>query len=675
MFRPAPMMQFSALVLEREERTILGELGRLGVLHLTRNRAVSDTAQLAGRDHGAELARWHEVDARVSELQQVLDILPGTETPKPAATSLTQTEERLRAMAGVADGILRRRQGLLQKLSESTALGERLLAYRGLDMPLDPTGRFSFLHFVSGSLPVARLATLQQEVGVNVALLPLAEQQGRQPLIAMTIRQGQAALDSALREAGFQADTLPVVPGATADTLAESNQRAHAAWSVELAAVQAELQACAVAFAPELAALAQRAQLERCLLEADQHFLRTAVAVLISGWVPTDAASTLERRLRQITGGRCVITLAAAPKLAPETIPVLLRHPWWLRPFAALVRAYGLPNYAELEPTLFVALSYLLMFGVMFGDVGHGAVLALGGLIALRTGRTGMARDLGWLVLFAGISASGFGWVYGSCFGLERFKPYALWRDPLEGDPLALITTTLGIGVIMISLGLVLNIINCFRRGEVIAGILDKFGLVGGLFYWGALALILNRTAIEAHGLVNLAMMLLLGLPLVGWVLRGPLEFFLGRSASPRVAHHGSLMVAFAESLVGAFEAVLSYLANTISFVRLAAYAMSHAALLVAVFAMASALKGFSPGGDVLGVLVILLGNLGVLVLEAVIASVQALRLEYYEFFSKFYSGNGLAFAPFRLPGYEPVPAGLDFGVVGGNKLAAGPAA
>jgi len=97
------------------------------------------------------------------------------------------------------------------------------------------------------------------------------------------------------------------------------------------------------------------------------------------------------------------------------------------------------------------------------------------------------------------------------------------------------------------------------------------------------------------------------------------------------------------------FEALLSYFANTVSFVRLGAYAMSHAALLVAAFMIAADVKHFSPGGTLLSVLVIILGNLVALVLEGIVASVQALRLEYYEFFGKFFSGGGQPFKPFRL--------------------------
>jgi V/A-type H+/Na+-transporting ATPase subunit I len=100
---------------------------------------------------------------------------------------------------------------------------------------------------------------------------------------------------------------------------------------------------------------------------------------------------------------------------------------------------------------------------------------------------------------------------------------------------------------------------------------------------------------------------------------------------------------------VGAFEAILSYLANSISFVRLAAYAMSHAALLVAAFMLAAQVRGFSLGGGLWSVIIVILGNLIAIALEGIIASVQALRLEYYEFFGKFFSGNGQPFEPFRL--------------------------
>ena len=223
-----------------------------------------------------------------------------------------------------------------------------------------------------------------------------------------------------------------------------------------------------------------------------------------------------------------------------------------------LVAAYGLPKYQELEPTLFVAISYVLMFGMMFGDAGQGAVLAIGGLIVLLVGRTAKTRDVGLLLLFGGLSGVGFGIIYGSYFGLTQFKKYALWHDPLEGDPINLMFTGIGIGILMISLGLILNIINRFRCGDVIGGFLDKFGAVGALFYWGVLVLITKHAAIQSRGFVNLAVLLFLVLPIAAWVLKAPIEYALNRRAGHLIEPGGGLFAAITESVVGAFEAVLS---------------------------------------------------------------------------------------------------------------------
>jgi V/A-type H+-transporting ATPase subunit I len=314
-----------------------------------------------------------------------------------------------------------------------------------------------------------------------------------------------------------------------------------------------------------------------------------------------------------------------------------------------LVSTYGLPNYRELEPTLFVALSYLVMFGIMFGDAGHGFVLAMCGLVALFAGRSEKVRDVGFLLLFGGLSSIVSGVVYGSYFGIEALKKYALWHDPLEGDPMRLMYGAIGIGVVMISLGLILNIINRFRRGDTFGAILDKFGLIGLLFYWGALVLLINGEAIQSRGLMGISVIVFLIVPIVGWSLKQPMEHLLGRKAGEHGEAGGGLASALMESCVEAFEAVLGYLANTISFVRLAAYAMSHAALIFAAFMLAEVVRDVAFGGSLWSLLVIILGNLVAIILEGIIASVQALRLEYYEFFGKFFSGNGQPFEPFRL--------------------------
>ena len=648
MLKPVAMTRLSLVILERDERNVLRELGRAGVIQLTRTVAGPDTAPLAPRDRTAEVARWDRLSLRLGSLRQALALPPPSAAPiEPADISAGAAEETLRRMEQNSSAPLKRCGQLLERFGALTAIGDQLSGYRGLEIPLDRPDESSFLHFVTGSMPEENLGKMA--VGENVALLPLPGRNGRQLLVAMTTRQNRATLEHTLQQAGFQPETLPYAAGATTGSLAEQNQRELEQVTAELRQLKDVQQELAREFGPPLAGLEQLANRERRLVEAEQNFPRTETAILLTGWMPSAAISSWEQRFREITSGRCAIATAAAEKADEDQIPVLLHHPRLLRPFEMLVTAYGLPKYLELEPTTFVAISYLLMFGMMFGDVGHGALLALGGLAMLLAGRRVQTRDLGLLLLFGGCSSMIFGALFGSYFGLPQFKKFALWHDPLEGNPMGLMTGAVAFGIVMISLGLILNVLNHFRRGDVIGGFLDKFGVAGAVFYWGALVLAIKFATLQAHGLLRPLILLFLVLPVLGWILKEPVKHFLHRRTGHPVEADGGFFGSVMESLVGVFEALLSYFANTVSFVRLGAYAMSHAALLVAAYMIAADVKHFSPGGTLLSVLVIILGNLVALVLEGIVASVQALRLEYYEFFGKFFSGGGQPFKPFRL--------------------------
>ncbi len=630
MFNPLPMRRLQAVVLARDEREVLRSLGALGVLHLTRSAAGAALAEPA--DHREALARCDRLLARIHELAMAPAAGPSaTLTPDEAEEQVHHWETR------VTD-LRQRRQAAIQRRDTAAALDERMAPYQELELPLDQVGALEFLHFVTGSLPVGKLEALLAAVGDNVALLPLPVRNDRQPLVALTPRAGRPALETALRLAGFRAEQLSV-------PAAGGLEQARA----DVAQVEADWATLCAEAAPALAAAEQAVRRERSLLEAEQQFLRTAAAVLLTGWVPETESAAVESLVREKTGGRCAIAWRAAEALPEEQVPVLLRPPRLLQPFALLVEAFGLPQYREVEPTVFMALSYLLMFGMMFGDVGHGAVLALAGWLVWRTG-----RRAGLLLVFAGLASCGFGVLYGSYFGLTALKRYALWHDPLEGDPLDLMLLAVGFGAVLISLGQILNIVNRFRRGDIVSGLLDKCGVLGVVFYWGTLALVTKYAAFAAHGLVKWALVLFIAVPVAGWILKGPLAYRLRRRAG-QPPEAGGLGGALAESAVGAFEALFLYLANTISFVRLAGFAMSHAALLLAAFLLAAELQQAGGSGTFWGVLVIVAGNVVAIVLEGLVAAVQALRLEYYEFFGKFFSGDGLAFRPFRMDGAPDV--------------------
>jgi V/A-type H+/Na+-transporting ATPase subunit I len=643
------MMRLQAIVLAQNERAVLTGLGQLKAVHLTRMQSGPDTAPLAPIDCAGKLVQYDHVRARIQELRKSLEIPAMLKEPRSAETTLGLAEEKLYSLEQRSAALLKHRQHLIQRQKELAGISEQVSPYRGLEIPLSGLDEFSFLHFVTGSLPAENLERLGSQVGDNVALLPASQQKGQQSLFAVTTRQGWPALERTLQQTGFQYETLPVVQGVTVDRLSEETQREQEQLTTELERLNGRLQSMATEFALPLAEIEGFADREWRLLDASQKFPRTETTILITGWVPAGEVVEVEHRMGEITSGRYVLRTSYPQPSAEEEAPVLLKHSRLLRPFEMLVSTYGLPGYQELEPTLFVALSYMVMFGMMFGDAGHGMVLAVCGLVALLAGRSRNARDLGVLLLFGGASSIIFGVVYGSYFGIEAFKKYALWHDPLEGDPMQLMYIAIGMGIIMISLGLILNVINRFRRGDIIGGFLDKFGLVGLLFYWGTLFLLVNGSLIRSWGLMGTSVILFLVVPIVGWSLKEPIEHLLSHGTREDSEPGNGVVGALMESCVGAFEAVLSYLANTISFVRLAAYAMSHAALLFAAFMLAAQLREFPYGGSLWSLLVIILGNIIAIILEGVIASVQALRLEYYEFFGKFYSGTGQPFEPFRL--------------------------
>jgi V/A-type H+/Na+-transporting ATPase subunit I len=647
MFSAVPMVQLRVLILEQDAHRVLAEMGRFGTVQLVPAESGPDTGLLPARDRTEELSRCARIRVRAEEIRTAIGIRPSPDVRGTGKMTLETAEERLTVMERHVMGPSERLRRLGERQKELSQTRERLSPYQGIPVSLEED-RSPFLHFVTGSVSLDDFDRAHGSLGEKGILFPLRQKDGRQFFVGVSVRERMTELAGVLDELGFEEDHLPVVPDHTVDSLWKETDKEKGEVAAEAEALRADLNTRAREFGEEVDRIQAFVERQCRLLEATRTFSRTENTVLIAGWVPAGSVPVLEGRVREITAGSFIFETTCPDPSCATGAPVLLRHSRLLQPFVTLVSTYGLPGYRELEPTLFVALSYLLMFGAMFGDAGHGAILMAGGLSILVIAPKKM-RDFGILLLFAGSSSILFGIVYGSYFGIESLKGFALWHDPLEGDPIRLMFVTVGFGVVMISLGLMLNIINRFRRRDIMGCFLDKFGIMGLVFYWGILALLIDGPFFTSRGLVGLAVVLFLILPVMGWMAKGPIEYLAARGRGTMEQGADGLMGAMTESFVGAFEAILSYLANTMSFIRLAAYAMSHAALLAASFMLAAQVRDFPFGGGLWAVVVILLGNVVAIVLEGIIASVQALRLEYYEFFGKFFSGDGQPFRPFSL--------------------------
>jgi V/A-type H+-transporting ATPase subunit I len=651
------MQRLSAVVLERDQRAVLRGLGRMGVLHLAPGEPGPDTAPLPPADHAAELAQADGMLVRIDGLRLALSLSPrqgdAADIPEIA---LSEAEGALRPIEEKASELLGRQQDLKRRMAQAASMLRQVLPFQGLDVPFDQLGGSIFFHFAVGLMSPENLETLRGRVGPRTVLLPLAEYEGRLPLVAVTARQRKDELESQLREGGFEPITFRAAADATAATFAQECREEQEFLSSDFAETGRLLARLARDSDEALARLNRAVFVERKVLEAEQEFPRTRETVLVTGWAPAEAVPAVWQMLQEVTRGRYVLQAQDPTSAADAEVPILLRHPWILRPFEMLVTGYGLPTYRELEPTLFVAITYVVMFGMMFGDAGHGAVLALGGIGILLAAKAPKVRNVGPLLLLLGLSSVGFGIYYGSYFGVTTWHGEELGAYPLSRHMLiGLMGVALAVGVAVISLGLVLNMINRFRRGDVVGGLLDKFGVAGAVFYWGVLALAMKYAAVQEAGLLWLVLVAVVVLPLAAVALKEPLQFILARWAARGAAHghaaqEASLAEAVLGSLVDAFEMVIRLAANTLSFVRLAGYAISHAAILMATFVMVAQVQKAARGplGDCLQVLLIVLGNAVAIVLEGTVALVQAVRLEYYEFFGKFFSGSGRAFQPFR---------------------------
>lgn len=321
--------------------------------------------------------------------------------------------------------------------------------------------------------------------------------------------------------------------------------------------------------------------------------------------------------------------------------PTKLKNPKIFKPFEMYVKMYGLPDYHEIDPTVFVALTYSFIFGAMFGDFGQGLLLAIGGFWLYRAKKMNLAAIIGT----AGIFSAFFGLMFGSVFGFEDVIP-ALWLHPTEammlvpglGNINTVFVAAIVFGMFLILTTMIFHIINAVKNKDVENIWFDQ-NAVCGLVFYGTLTIsaVLLITGNKLPAAVLLIVMF--AVPLLLIMMKEPLTRLV-KKKSPAI--EGSKPMFFVQSFFELFEIMLSFLSNTLSFIRIGAFAVSHAAMMGVVLMLA----GAENGGNI-NWLIIILGNLFVCAMEGLIVGIQVLRLEYYEMFSRFYKGSGKEFQPF----------------------------
>ena len=344
------------------------------------------------------------------------------------------------------------------------------------------------------------------------------------------------------------------------------------------------------------------------IFSAETSLISESGRFVLEGWVPKKELGSLRKSLKYSS---------LKVENAGRDAPTLLRTPSVLKPFERLVTSFSYPGYNDINPTLPFAVTFLIIFGMMFGDVGHGLSLFVGGFLI-----RGKYRDLGKIISLSGISSTIFGFLYGSFFGFE-FKPILF--NPMR-DIDKLVAFSLATGIIVITIGFMLNAISLFKKRNIWDLISGEAGIVSFLIYWLTIAIAIKALVFKLS--VKVEMFVLLGLFLL-FVVVGYLRNREFLASAMDVINN------FVENIV-----------NTISFIRLGAFALAHAALLFAVFSIANSIKFVGSN-----YIIIVTGNIVIIVLEGLVVTIQTLRLNYYEFFKKFFKGNGRPFKAFMLEG------------------------
>ena len=369
--------------------------------------------------------------------------------------------------------------------------------------------------------------------------------------------------------------------------------------------------------------------------------LFSSKALFISGWMDEKDRERLLGILRGICGDRFIAVVS--DRRDPDA-PVRLMNSRLLKPFELLVKTMGVPANSEIDPTPLTAVTFVIMFGLMFGDLGQGLVIAIGGLILKRIAKKKRETEstldqAGGILIACGISAAISGILYGSIFSSEHLIPAFLFH-PIE-EIMSLFSLTILLGALFIAIGLGVNVMNNLMNGNYTEALLEKKGLAVFILYI-AIILLAVRYTVTGQGPARWVVGVFIAAPLVIFSLRGVLGPVLFKSHKPH-----SAVEYIIETCVEILEIGLSMIANTVSFIRVGAFALSHAGLSIVTYTLAGIVD---PAMTSVGAItIIIVGNIFIISFECLICLIQSMRLEYYEFFSKFFRGDGVDFAPFTL--------------------------
>ncbi len=668
MIFPEKMKKINMHVLKEDIDSVLKYLGRkLCIQLILSNKTVREISENE-ENIGSKLSEYKiKIERLTSFTGKKIDELNlqnniKTDTDKMDIESIIKTSDTIldiyKSVMDEQDDILKIRKNLLQTMEE-------LDTFKMLNVSFEELEHLSFLTYRLGKIPDSKHSSLVQTLEGRAVIIPL-DKPG--VILCLATKKGRWALDSELKKVNFEEIEFPVDYEGLPSEIYKNIEEKVGILNKKLDELKIKKQELNKDYSNKIISLLEVIGRNLELYTIKSKLVSTKNIYVITGWIPDKEIKKTIADLDKITLGRIAVNIFNPEEIpevntGKEKVPVMLKNNRLTKAFEGLIFAYGAPLYGTINPVPFVAVFFILLFAIMFGDVGQGFVGVVIGIVLLNYKIKALEKigKLGPIFISVGIACMISGFLYGSFFTNEEIlrpiiravtglfgKPFdpIISIMPTHGDGAEKIFVffgfTIGLGVIINSIGLIINIINKIKLKNFYDGIFGKTGLSGALFFWYVVFIALKVIfgfEVYSHDII------LIFVPLAFIFLREPI-FNIVTGKRPILAN--GFVSFFVEGVIEVIESVSYFLSNSVSFVRVAAFALSHTVLSLIVFKI-SDLMLEAPGGIVGSIFIYIIGNAVIILLEGLIVTIQVVRLQYYEFFSKFFSEVGVEFKPFVL--------------------------
>ena len=645
MLFPEPMTEVELIVPSKDLLAVTKVLGNRGVFHQI------DSTYLGLENLGPNT--WQEKAAAYSTLERRIQVIMQNLSleEKYVGTSNADSISDLEPLQSAVDRIEAEVKQVSDQLAAEKKNQEQLESQLHQLEPIADANanvgalrNSTYMHSVLGILPAENVSRLETSLSrVPHAFFTLREDPKKPVVWILGPRSNADVIDRAVKSAYLNPLTLPEEFEGTPAEITQSLRKAIEASKQKISEFNVALAKLAETHKQELYSLLWDVHVTRMIADAIARFGQLRHTYVVVGWVPSAVFESLIQRLKQASKEILVEARQIEPAGHHANVPVSLRNPGALQPFELLVNTYARPRYEEIDPTVLVAVTFPLLYGAMFGDVGHGLVLAaIGWFLSRRS-------TLGGLLVACGLSGMIFGFIYGSVFGFEEVLPHLI--KPSESI-LEILGIAIATGMVLINVGILLNLYNAIRARDWGRFFFDSNGLAGWILYLSFLVIFIQgvgtlilKTTIFPSFVMTIAGILMVITALIAVVFSHPLQHWM---ETGHFEIEGSKVIFGVQSFFELLEKFISMFSNTLSYVRVGAFAIVHAGFTGAVFIIAKLVGGGAEAGFGYWTVVVL-GNLFVIGLEGFIVTIQTMRLHYYEFFSKFFQGGGSPYEPLAL--------------------------